>query len=160
MYYIQRQSFNLKMLILKCIQLPLISMCLNVKCPFLLVVLDSAPRIPLGEEKYTVSQASLLSEEWFEEIPDSFRQPWQRLQTEEGYTVLHLRSAQAPLGVFVPKKIHTNTLQNRQVNQRNQSTVDSSEKVNIQINKGHTGMRMPVCWVGRARRVETWKGAL
>lgn len=81
------------MLKLKYIQLPIISMCLNVKCPFLLVVLDSAPRIPLGEEKYTVSQASLLSEEWFEEIPDSFRQPWQRLQTEEGYTVLHLRSA-------------------------------------------------------------------
>jgi hypothetical protein len=59
--------FDLKMFILLHFLLPLITTLFRVKCPFLLVVSESALRIPLQEEKYEVSQAQLLSEELFEE---------------------------------------------------------------------------------------------
>lgn len=72
--------FDLKMFILLHFLLPLITTLFRVKCPFLLVVSESALRIPLQEEKYGSHKLSFcLKSSLKRKIPDAFNQPLQQL---------------------------------------------------------------------------------
>lgn len=109
--------FDLKMFILLHFLLPLITTLFRVKCPFLLVVSESALRIPLQEEKYGSHKLSFcLKSSLKRNIPDAFNQPLQQLAEVGGLLLCIWRSTWATLEFLFQRK-HTKHPPNSQTNE-------------------------------------------